>query len=73
MLVIARSYALTGRYAAAAGTFDRIIERTGYEDSAVEGELVIASANEWAIRRTDERAGTVVVHFPHLGYQLKKI
>jgi glutathione S-transferase len=36
----------------------------------VEGELVLCSAEEVAVRRTDPRAGTVVVHFPRLGYQV---
>lgn len=34
----------------------------------VVGELVASSAREIAIRRTDERAGTVHVHFPRLGF-----
>jgi hypothetical protein len=46
---------------------------TDYGFDPVAGELVLASANELAVRRTDERAGTVVVHFPRLGFLLKKI
>lgn len=38
----------------------------------VEGRLVVSTANEFAIERHDARAGTVVVHFPRLGFQLKK-
>ena len=38
----------------------------------VKGELVQCSAAEIAVRRTDPRAGTVVVHFPRLGYQMAK-
>jgi glutathione S-transferase len=38
----------------------------------VKGELVHCSADEIAVRRTDPRAGTVVVHFPRLGYQMAK-
>ena len=38
----------------------------------VKGELAQCSADEIAVRRTDPRAGTVVVHFPRLGYQLSK-
>jgi hypothetical protein len=30
------------------------------------------SAEEVVIRRSDERAGTVHVHFPRAGYQIKK-
>lgn len=37
----------------------------------VTGELVQAAADELAIRREDPRAGTVVVHFPRLGYDLR--
>jgi glutathione S-transferase len=44
-----------------------------YAFDPVEGELVLAAKNELAICRNDERAGTVVVHFPRLGFQLKRI
>jgi len=37
----------------------------------VRGELLQCSAEEIALRRTDPRAGTVVVHFPRFGYQVK--
>jgi glutathione S-transferase len=43
-----------------------------YGQDATAGELVLARANEIAIRRTDERAGTVVVHFPRAGFQIAK-
>jgi glutathione S-transferase len=49
------------------------IQPTDYGIDPVEGELVLADANELALRRSDERAGAVVVHFPRLGFQLKKI
>lgn len=38
----------------------------------VEGELVLATSNEFAVRRATEDTGTVVVHFPRIGFQLKK-
>ena len=38
----------------------------------VRGELLQCSADEIALRRTDPRAGTVVVHFPRFGYQIRK-
>jgi len=38
----------------------------------VKGELAHCSVDEIAVRRTDPRAGTVVVHFPRLGYQMAK-
>jgi glutathione S-transferase len=42
-----------------------------YALDPVAGELVMASKREYAIRRSDDRAGTVVVHFPRIGYQLR--
>ncbi|MBC7380763.1 MAG: glutathione S-transferase family protein [Burkholderiaceae bacterium] len=35
-----------------------------------EGELIAATRMHFSLRRTDERAGTVHVHFPRIGYQL---
>lgn len=43
-----------------------------YAFDPVVGELVIAAANELAIRRSDARAGTVIVHFPRVGFQMKR-
>ena len=37
-----------------------------------EGELVAATRMHYTLRRTDERAGVVHVHFPRIGYVLKK-
>lgn len=37
-----------------------------------EGELVAATRMHYTLRRIDERAGTVHVHFPRIGYVLKK-
>ena len=37
-----------------------------------EGELIAATRMHYTLRRTDERAGTVHVHFPRVGYILKK-
>jgi len=36
------------------------------------GELLAATRMHYTLRRTDERAGTVHVHFPRIGYILKK-
>jgi glutathione S-transferase len=53
---------------------DRVmIMPTDYGFDPVEGELVISTKNEFAVRRTDALAGAVVVHFPRVGFQLKKI
>jgi hypothetical protein len=44
---------------------------TDYGQDPVAGTLVGLRADEVVLRRTDERAGTVHVHFPRAGYQLK--
>ena len=36
------------------------------------GELLAATRMHYTLRRTDERAGTVHVHFPRIGFVLKK-
>ena len=36
------------------------------------GELIAATRTHYSLRRTDERAGTLHVHFPRIGYVLKK-
>ena len=38
-----------------------------------EGELIAATRMHYTLRRTDERAGVVHVHFPRIGYQLKAV
>ena len=38
-----------------------------------EGELVAATRTQLTLRRTDERAGTVHVHFPRVGFVLRKL
>jgi glutathione S-transferase len=45
-------------------------ESFGLEPTA--GELVAATRTRYTVRRTDERAGTVHVHFPRVGFILKK-
>jgi glutathione S-transferase len=42
-----------------------------YGTDPVEGVLVGLSDDEVAITRTDARAGTLVVHFPRIGFQIK--
>jgi glutathione S-transferase len=44
---------------------------TDYGADLVPGTLVGLSGNEVVIARTDERAGTVHVHFPRIGFQIK--
>lgn len=48
------------------------VAATDYGMDPVAGTLVGLSEREVVIRRTDERAGTVHVHFPRAGYQIKK-
>lgn len=38
-----------------------------------EGELVAATRTRYSLRRNDARAGTVHVHFPRIGFQLKAV
>jgi len=37
------------------------------------GELLVASMEEIVVRRLDQRAGHVAVHFPRLGFQVNKV
>ena len=39
---------------------------------STEGELVAATRTHYSLRREDPRAGTVHVHFPRIGYVLRK-
>jgi glutathione S-transferase len=43
-----------------------------YGTDPVAGTLVGLSAEEVVLRRTDERAGTVHVHFPRIGFQIRQ-
>jgi glutathione S-transferase len=36
-----------------------------------EGVLIAATRTRYSLRRTDARAGTVHVHFPRIGFQLR--
>lgn len=52
---------------------DRVaIAAIDYGVDAVEGELVFSGREELILRREDERAGTVHVHFPRLGFRVEK-
>jgi glutathione S-transferase len=50
-----------------------VIMPSDYGLDPVEGELVLSTDREFAVRRDDPQAGSVVVHFPRVGFQLKKI
>jgi hypothetical protein len=45
---------------------------TDYASDLVPGTLIGLSTSEVVVERRDERAGTVHVHFPRIGYQIKK-
>lgn len=40
---------------------------------STEGELIAATRMHYTLRRTDERAGTLHVHFPRIGYALRAV
>jgi len=44
---------------------------TDYGTDPVAGELLFAGREELILRRTDERAGTVHVHFPRMGFRIQ--
>jgi glutathione S-transferase len=48
------------------------IAAESFGPEATEGELIAATRTHYTLRRTDPRAGTVHVHFPRIGYVLKK-
>jgi glutathione S-transferase len=45
---------------------------TDYGLDPCAGELVACTPDELAVRRVDERAGEVIVHFPRASYELRK-
>ena len=48
------------------------VAATDYGSDPVTGSLVGLTADEVVLRRQDARAGTVHVHFPRFGFQIKK-
>jgi glutathione S-transferase len=48
------------------------VSATDYASDLVQGTLVGLTQHEVVLERRDERAGTVHVHFPRIGYQVKK-
>ena len=44
-----------------------------YGFDPVKGDLLTATADEIVVRRTDPRAGTLHVHFPRVGYEMRKV
>ena len=50
-----------------------LIKSENFGLEPTQGELMAATRMHYTLRRTDERAGTVHVHFPRIGYILKKV
>jgi glutathione S-transferase len=50
-----------------------VISADNFGLEPTEGELIAASSTRYTLRRTDDRAGTVHVHFPRVGFTLKKV
>jgi glutathione S-transferase len=48
------------------------VRATDYGRDPTTGELVHATRDEMVVRRTDDRAGTVFVHFPRVGFEAAK-
>jgi glutathione S-transferase len=48
------------------------IAAESFGPEATEGELIAATRTHYSLRRDDARAGTVHVHFPRVGYVLRK-
>jgi hypothetical protein len=44
-----------------------------YGRDPVRGRLVTLTMHEVAVRREDALAGTVVVHFPRIGYRIERL
>lgn len=49
------------------------ISAESFGPEATEGELVAATRTRYTLKRVDERAGVVHVHFPRVGYVLKAV
>ena len=50
-----------------------VVAAEHFGQEPTEGELLAATRTRYTLRRTDARAGTVHVHFPRVGFTLKKV
>ena len=50
-----------------------VVAADTFGQEPTEGELIAATRTRYSLRRTDPRAGTVHVHFPRVGFTLKKV
>ena len=62
----------TDEHSIALGT-QVLIAADNFGIEPTEGELVAATPTAYTLRRSDERAGVVHVHFPRVGFTLKKV
>jgi hypothetical protein len=46
---------------------------TDYGIAPVVGELIVSKTDEVAVKRIDEKAGEVYVHFPRVGYKIVSV
>lgn len=44
-----------------------------YGRNPVEGQLVVSSVEEIAVKREDDLVGEVIVHFPRMGFEVRKL
>jgi glutathione S-transferase len=51
---------------------DVVIAAESFGTEPTHGQLVAATRTRLTLRRSDERTGTVHVHFPRIGFTLKK-
>ena len=49
-----------------------VVTPDDYGKVPVHGELLTLQLHEVAVRRTDPKCGTVVVHFPRIGYRVER-
>ncbi len=49
-----------------------VVTAESFGPEGTQGELLAATRTHYTLRRDDERAGTVRVHFPRIGYVLKQ-
>jgi glutathione S-transferase len=48
-----------------------LVRATDYGRDPVEGRFIGSTPHDFALEREDARAGTVIVHFPHVGYEVR--
>jgi glutathione S-transferase len=48
-----------------------VVRAADYGRDPIEGRFVGSTPHDFAIEREDTRAGTVIVHFPHVGYEVR--